>query len=350
MKKTISLMLVAMLLIACMTVTAFAAKAGETVTVTLTATGSEPFTDFSGSISFPDGLSITGTAINGYGYLNGTKLNWAATNDVTSASVFNLQVTISPNAEHKTYTISGASSSAYNQAAEPAGTVSLYAQVTVDCDYTFKTETVEATCTTGGYTRHYCECGKYIDDALTPATGHNWGEWTVTKEATCTEAGSQTRTCLNGCGESQTQDIPATGHDHVLTDSTTGENCKTPGVDTYTCSCGDSYTVANQKFGPHSYVDGEYEKNETHHWTKCSLCGHETEKHPHDFCIDLNDKWGCICGATKDKPSTPTSGPTNPTDPEGGNKTGDITPYPVFFVMAAALIGTAYGFKRKFVK
>ena len=42
---------------------------------------------------------------------------------------------------------------------------------------------------------------------------HAFGEWTVTKEATCTEPGEQTHTC--DCGYSETQVIPATGHDYV---------------------------------------------------------------------------------------------------------------------------------------
>ena len=42
---------------------------------------------------------------------------------------------------------------------------------------------------------------------------HSFGEWTVTKKATCTEPGEQTRTC--DCGYSETQVIPATGHNYV---------------------------------------------------------------------------------------------------------------------------------------
>ncbi|MBR7178741.1 MAG: beta-N-acetylglucosaminidase domain-containing protein, partial [Oscillospiraceae bacterium] len=46
-------------------------------------------------------------------------------------------------------------------------------------------------------------------------TGHDhaWSEWTVTKEATCTEAGVETCTCE--CGETQTREIPALGHEYV---------------------------------------------------------------------------------------------------------------------------------------
>jgi hypothetical protein len=45
------------------------------------------------------------------------------------------------------------------------------------------------------------------------------------------------------------------------------------------------------------------------------------------------------------KTTTPTN-PT-PTNPGAGGDMGDTTPYPVFFLMAvAAVLGTAYGFKR----
>ena len=42
---------------------------------------------------------------------------------------------------------------------------------------------------------------------------HSWSEWTVTTPATCTEAGVETRTCE--CGETQTREIPALGHEYV---------------------------------------------------------------------------------------------------------------------------------------
>ena len=42
---------------------------------------------------------------------------------------------------------------------------------------------------------------------------HTWDTGTVTKEATCTEPGVKTYTCTDeGCGETKTEEIPATGH------------------------------------------------------------------------------------------------------------------------------------------
>ena len=45
-------------------------------------------------------------------------------------------------------------------------------------------------------------------------TGHHFGDWTVTTEATCMEPGVRTRTCTDaGCAETETEAIPALGHD-----------------------------------------------------------------------------------------------------------------------------------------
>lgn len=43
------------------------------------------------------------------------------------------------------------------------------------------------------------------------ACSHVWGEWTQTAYPTCTEDGSQTRTCER-CGQTETETIPALGH------------------------------------------------------------------------------------------------------------------------------------------
>lgn len=55
---------------------------------------------------------------------------------------------------------------------------------------------VEATCTESGSKTVVCEdCGETISTEVIPATGHSFGDWTVTKEATCFEDGEETRTC-----------------------------------------------------------------------------------------------------------------------------------------------------------
>ncbi|WP_448915237.1 leucine-rich repeat protein, partial [Eubacterium ramulus] len=121
------------------------------------------------------------------------------------------------------------------------------------CDYS-ETEEIEATghayeavmtaptCTEKGYTTYTCKvCGdSYVAEEI-EALGHDFGEWTVSKEASCTEAGEKVRKCSR-CDYSETEEIEALGHDYeaVVTDPT----CTEKGYTTYTCkNCGDSYVA-----------------------------------------------------------------------------------------------------------
>ncbi|MBQ1341799.1 MAG: cell wall-binding repeat-containing protein, partial [Erysipelotrichaceae bacterium] len=82
-----------------------------------------------------------------------------------------------------------------------------------------------ATCTEAGQ-KDYYECSrcqaKFYDvegknpvekeeDLVIAALGHDYGEWTVTKEATCTEKGTEERVCSR-CDAKETREVPATGH------------------------------------------------------------------------------------------------------------------------------------------
>ncbi len=67
-----------------------------------------------------------------------------------------------------------------------------------------------ATCTEAGYTGdEVCTvCGETVKQGETiAAKGHTWGEWKVTKAATTSAEGEQTRTC-SVCGETETHKIP----------------------------------------------------------------------------------------------------------------------------------------------
>ena len=68
---------------------------------------------------------------------------------------------------------------------------------------------VPAQCEVNGMSYYICtECGKQIGEAaIIPATGHSWGEWQVTKDATATTEGSRERECA-ACGKKETEIIP----------------------------------------------------------------------------------------------------------------------------------------------
>ena len=92
-----------------------------------------------------------------------------------------------------------------------------------------------------------CKAEISRDKKTIAATGHDWGEWVVTKEATETEKGSKTRTCKNDPSHTETVDIPVLTHVHTLT-VVEGKpaTCTEDGVKTYyKCeSCGKMFEDA----------------------------------------------------------------------------------------------------------
>ncbi len=82
------------------------------------------------------------------------------------------------------------------------------------------------------------ECGHSYGAAL----GHEYGEWTETVPATCTEAGKKEATCTRAdCGDVTTETIDAKGH--TYTDVVTQPTCTEKGYTTKTCACGDVQIV-----------------------------------------------------------------------------------------------------------
>ena len=68
---------------------------------------------------------------------------------------------------------------------------------------------------------------------------HSFTE-TITKEATCLEAGEKTLACE--CGESSVEEVPATGHDFSNYVSNEDATYTADGTETATCTCGETDT------------------------------------------------------------------------------------------------------------
>ena len=83
--------------------------------------------------------------------------------------------------------------------------------------------------------------------------GHQWGEATVIKAATCDEAGSQKKTCKT-CGYEKTEEVAAKGHNYK--DATNGEAFKVE-----KCECGT--TILSQE----SQISGKWTKGATWEYT-----------------------------------------------------------------------------------
>ncbi|MBO4413098.1 MAG: hypothetical protein J5830_00170 [Clostridia bacterium] len=69
------------------------------------------------------------------------------------------------------------------------------------------TITKNPTCTEAGEQERLCSCGERQVQSI-PEKGHSFSEWVIAKPATCTEAGEQYAIC-NICGQRMTQSIPA---------------------------------------------------------------------------------------------------------------------------------------------
>ncbi len=100
----------------------------------------------------------------------------------------------------------------------------------------------------------------FLYDMTDVCIKHVFGEWTVTKAATCTEAGISTRTCTV-CGEAkETKDIPALGH----------------------------------KAGTTYFMDKDS------HWLTCTVCGAVLTKEAHTYVQGVQ----CVCGLMRTSDST----------------------------------------------
>lgn len=97
----------------------------------------------------------------------------------------------------------------------------------------------------------------------TPEHTHSFGEWSVTKNATCTEDGVKTRYC--NCGEKQSETVPTINHTEVI-DEAVAPTCtdlgKTEGSHCSTCGL----VLVQQDVIP--TISHSYNYN-----NKCSVCG-----------------------------------------------------------------------------
>ena len=169
------------------------------------------------------------------------------------------------------------------------------------------------TCTEKGYTTFTCSAcdDSYVDDYVA-ATGHSYGNWTVTTKPTCTEKGEQRRLCAK-CGTYEYEEIPATGHDYKAV--VTAPTCTKQGYTTYTCSvCGDSYVSDYTDMVEHDWdngvvtVDPTCTENGEKTYT-CFVCGETytevVSSTGHDYDADVTDPtcteqgyttYTCDCG------------------------------------------------------
>lgn len=109
-------------------------------------------------------------------------------------------------------------------------------------------EVVTPTCVSEGVKGHYhCHvCDTYFDkdfvkisDLDIPMLEHNWSNWQITVESTCTDVGVETRICED-CGTTEERDVPIINHKYEAL--IIAATCLEQGYTLHTCDyCGDTY-------------------------------------------------------------------------------------------------------------
>ena len=129
--------------------------------------------------------------------------------------------------------------------------------------------------------------GSFIDvsssisvSSTTVKCSHAKAKWVVTKKATCTSKGTETRTCV--CGDVSTRDIPI---EHKLGQFTVIKEptCTEKGEKTATCSVCNTKVTEPVSAKGHTYGKWTVEKEATEtekglKWAKCTVCGEKKEQ------------------------------------------------------------------------
>ena len=159
---------------------------------------------------------------------------------------------------------------------------------------------IEPTCTHFGCDILACSCGMQTIGNRIYALSHDFGDWFVTKPATETENGIETRYCSR-CDETETREISIAVHVHSYEKVVTPSTCTESGFTTYTCSCGDTYKADPTAVLGHLYGDWVVTKEPTatEYGKKvktCKRCSYEIsrsiaptgeETHEHNYEVSV---------------------------------------------------------------
>lgn len=191
----------------------------------------------------------------------------------------------------------------------------------------------EPTCTNSGTRARSCSICGVGESQDIPALGHSWGSWVITAQPTCTSEGQRVSTC-QVCGQQQTETLNRLPHTYNDWTVTAEPTCTAEGERNHRCVvCGYEEKQTLEKL-PHSYGEWTVVKEatctaeglRTH---TCQVCGCQSEEAisvlPHDFewqiLVEATDHSAGIrtnvcrdCGYTEEEVNY---------DPEGTLRRGD---------------------------
>ena len=129
-----------------------------------------------------------------------------------------------------------------------------------------KQDNIPATCEKGGMEVEKCSvCGETKETQISDPLGHDYGEWNVTKEPTCTKYGTKKRICKR-CNEYEIDVIDPTGHQHAKIIDQKKATCEEKGYsgDLYCEDCRLIIQLGHDIAATgHTWDDGEITKEPT---------------------------------------------------------------------------------------
>ena len=162
-------------------------------------------------------------------------------------------------------------------------------------------EEIPADCLYAGIKIYSCECGESYTEEV-PASGHAFGEWQVSTPSTCIKEGVEKRVCER-CLAEETRSLPLAEHDFGEWTATVSPTCTEPGSKNRACSvCGHTETAEIPAVG-HKYVLVE-ERSATcvengKKIFECSVCHDKKEEITEDkLNHDFGDAAPCAEGVT----------------------------------------------------
>ena len=207
---------------------------------------------------------------------DGTSVNMKEDGTATVTTAKESETTLKPSETKPAEKVQKSNKTEANSSKEP---VTIHAHA-----YTFNI-TKEATCMTKGEKTYTCICGDSYKEDI-EKTSHTGGYWTVIKNPTCKETGTQVMNCTVCGAQMETLEVEKTAHtpgDWTVTQAAT---CSTNGTQVKTCIvCGvetASETIATN--GTHSYYWDGNDTMRTHRCSGCSYTG-VTE-------YNINGAWG----------------------------------------------------------
>ena len=143
------------------------------------------------------------------------RMAWMAANNVTENGVLaTLTFTVADDAPIETCNVTVTVEQCFDEEYRDIPASTGNGAITIECIHdngAWKT-TKEASCTEAGSEERKCTiCDTVLETREIAAKGHTYGEWITEKEPDCTEAGKEQRTC-SVCQATETREIPAKGH------------------------------------------------------------------------------------------------------------------------------------------